>query len=86
MNIEDLTIAQARELTALFAGNCSNSIIGDFVIMRDASWIADTGRFHECLSRGTFGEIEPYTEDAIINASAIIDASEWNHELPKEQK
>lgn len=110
MNIEDLTIAQARELTALFAGNCSKpspfevgkkylirtvthidvgevvSIVGDFVIMRDASWIADTGRFHECLSRGTFGEIEPYTEDAIINASAIIDASEWNHELPKEQK
>jgi hypothetical protein len=110
MNIEDLTIKQAKELSKMFSGDsCKQSpfdigkkylirtvthidvgqvteIIGDFVRLKDASWIADTGRYHDCLSKGIFNEIEPYPSEVTINCSAIIDFSEWNHTLPTEQK
>jgi hypothetical protein len=61
-------------------------ITGDFVTLSDASWIADTGRYHDCLSHGIFKEVEPYPHDVFINASSLIDAVPWKHELPKEQK
>ena len=51
-----------------------------------ASWIADSGRFHNALKEGDFDEIEPFVNDIIVNRSAIIDATEWSHDLPTEQK
>jgi hypothetical protein len=54
--------------------------------LTQASWIADSGRFHDALKSGQFDEIEPFVEDIIINRSAIIDATIFNHDLPKVQK
>lgn len=55
------------------------------LILEDAAWIADTGRFSEALKNGTLNEIEPVGE-IIIGRGAVIDASKWNHPLPKDQK
>lgn len=57
-----------------------------FVTLKDASWIADTGRFHNCLKSGTFSEVEPYPDYVIVNTDALVDAAPWPHELPTEQK
>ena len=57
-----------------------------FLVLKNASWIADTGRFHNCLKDGIFDEIEPYVENVIVAKGAIVDATLWKHNLPKEQK
>jgi hypothetical protein len=60
-------------------------IVGDFLIFKDASWVADSGRFSECISKGTFNEIE-YVGPIIINKTAIVDAFPWENKVPKESK
>jgi len=60
------------------------------IVLDSAAWIADTGRFHDALANGidkqTSAEIEPFEREVIINRGALIDATEYKHKLPKEQK
>lgn len=58
------------------------------IILSSASWIADTGRYHDALKYGTdkLNEVEPYLDDVIINRSAVVDATIWRHSPPTEQK
>jgi len=58
------------------------------IVLTQASWIADTGRFHNALKDGPtkLNEVEPYTHDVILGRGALIDATEWPHGLPREQK
>lgn len=56
------------------------------LVLKNASWIADSGRFHDALKNGTFDEIEPFVNDVIVNRNSIIDATFFNHRLPEEQK
>lgn len=60
-------------------------IKGAFLVLEDASWIADSGRFHKAISEGVLDEVEP-VEDAIVNMESITDAFEWKHELPRKAK
>jgi hypothetical protein len=60
-------------------------IDGDFLILKDASWVADSGRFGECLSKGIFNEVE-YVGPMILNKTAIVDAFPWENKVPKETK
>jgi hypothetical protein len=55
--------------------------------MSDASWIADTGRFHDAIADGPdeLNEVEPMGH-IVIGRGAVVDAVIWDHELPKEQK
>jgi hypothetical protein len=52
----------------------------------DAAWIADTGRFAEALETGQFSEIEPYPGTCYVAVGAIVDLSEWPHQLPRETR
>ena len=58
------------------------------LVLKDASWIPDDGRFADALQTGDFNEVEPYPceENVIIGRGAIIDATIFNHPLPKAQK
>ena len=59
-----------------------------FVVLKDASWIGNTGRFHDALKDG-FGssaEIEPVPGLARVNIGSIVDFFEWNHDLPTKQQ
>ena len=60
-------------------------IIGDFLVFKDASWVADSGRFSDCLSKGSFNEVE-YVGPMLINMTAIVDAFPWENKVPKETK
>lgn len=51
------------------------------LVLEDASWVADTGRFHDALSNGTLNEIEPFTGDVIIGRGSIVDVCEWKHQV-----
>ena len=56
------------------------------ILLSDASWVADSGRFHNALRDGTLNEVEPFVNDVMINRNCIIDLTEWSHKLPIEQK
>ena len=60
-------------------------IQGDFLIFKDASWVADSGRFSDCVTKGTFNEVE-YVGPMMINKTAIVDAFPWENKVPKETK
>jgi len=62
------------------------AINGAFVTLKDASWIPDTGRYHDCLATGEFDEIEPYPNGVFVNTAATVDAAPWPHPLPREKK
>ena len=108
MNINELTIGEAKQLSDMF-GSCKPSpfkigekylirtvthiqtgmvkeIIGDFLVLDDAAWIADTGRFHDALKTGKLNEVEPFMGGCIVSQNAIIDAAVWKHDLPGDQK
>jgi len=57
------------------------------LVLEDAAWIADTGRFADALRDSKkFNEVEPFPEGkVIVGRGAIIDAVEIKL-LPREQK
>lgn len=61
------------------------AIKGDFLVLDEASWIADSGRFSDAIAKGTLNEIE-YVGKAIIGLNAIADAYEWSHKIPRDSK
>lgn len=60
-------------------------IVGQFLILRKAAWIADSGRFMQAIQDGALSEVEPVGE-AIVNLASITDAFPWKHPLPEKQK
>ena len=59
--------------------------VGKFLMLTDASWVADSGRFMQAIKEGKLGEVEP-VGIAFVNIDAITDFFPWKHKLPKEQK
>ena len=56
------------------------------LVIEDAAWIADTGRFTQALEKLDFGEVEMFPKGrVIIGRSAVIDASEIV-KIPTSQK
>jgi hypothetical protein len=52
------------------------AIHGELVVLKDAAWIPDTGRFNEALKdQSKFNEVEPYNDICVVNTSALIDAT-----------
>jgi uncharacterized protein CbrC (UPF0167 family) len=56
-----------------------------FLLLKNASWVADSGRFMQAIKNGTLNEVEP-VGDAVVNISTIVDAFPWSHALPLTQK
>jgi hypothetical protein len=69
-----------------FATGEVESIKGNFLVLKDASWIADTGRFRDAIMSGVLNEVEPVEVPMYLNINTITDAFDWQHELPREQK
>lgn len=69
-----------------FAVGEIRKIQGDFLVLKDAAWVADTGRFSDALKSGELNEVEPVDVPMGVNTRAIVDFFEWEHPLPREQK
>ena len=78
-----------RTVTMTLAGTLK-AIYKQELILENASWIADTGRFHNALKDGietlSSSEIEPFVTDVIIGRGAIIDCTVYSCKLPTKQK
>ena len=45
------------------------------LVLKDAAWIADTGRFSDALKSAEFNEVEPFPDgEVIIGRGSVIDA------------
>lgn len=57
------------------------------LVLTNAAWIADTGRFADAVASSEFSEVEPFPADrhVIVGRGAIIDAVEIDT-LPTKQK
>ncbi len=69
-----------------FATGRVKAIVGQFLVLEDAAWIADTGRFRDAIAKGILSEVEPVDVDMFVNINSITDAFVWSHKLPREQK
>jgi len=60
------------------------------LVLQNASWVADTGRFSNFIKDGTLSnsaEVEPFPDGlVIVGRGALIDATIWKHDLLKKQK
>lgn len=74
-----------RTVTLYYTGRVALVKAGE-VVLSDAAWIADTGRFHDALRDGTLSEVEPFIGPVSINRGSIIDVTAWTHPLPRTQK
>lgn len=71
-----------RTVTHYYTGRLA--WVGDQeLVLEEAAWIADTGRFNEALKNCELSEVEPYPGNAIIGRGAICDASLWEGPLPR---
>ena len=56
------------------------------IVIEDAAWIADTGRYADALRSAEFSEVEPYPDGmVIVGRGAVIDAVQIT-KLPRDQK
>ncbi len=60
-------------------------LVGNFLLLEDAAWIADSGRFMNAIKNGELSEVEP-VGSAMINVQTVTDMFPWKHKLPMEQK
>lgn len=57
------------------------------IVLSSAAWIPDTGRFYDALKSGQLNEVEPFPYGvASVGRGAVIDTSDWLHELPRTRK
>lgn len=61
------------------------AIVGGFLVLESAAWIADSGRFMQAIQDGVLNEVEP-CGDAVVNIASITDAFIWKHDLPVKQQ
>lgn len=111
MDIDKLTIGEARQIASLFqVGNKIDdhpweigknylirtvtmidagklvAVTSQELVLEDAAWIADTGRFANALEKLDFNEVEPFPAGrVIIGRGAVIDAVQIG-EVPRCQK
>ena len=69
-----------------FATGRVKEIIGKFLVLEDAAWIADTGRFRQAIMDGVLDEVEPVEVPMYLNTDTITDAFVWTNPLPRIQK
>jgi hypothetical protein len=56
------------------------------LVLQDAAWIADSGRWADALRTGEFAEVEPFPEGCVIvGRGAVVDACRLSTPLPRVQ-
>lgn len=75
-----------RTVTMIDVGRVT-AIGPDYIILEDASWIADTERFEQTLKTGACREVERFPVPwVLVGRGAIVDVAPWKHGLPLETK
>lgn len=74
-----------RTVTYHIVGKVVGVFNEDTLIMDDAAWVADSGRFMQALQTGILGEVEPVGL-CLVRWKSVTDSFPWKHALPLAQK
>lgn len=74
-----------RSVTHYYTGRLTD-IVGEWLVLDEASWIADTGRFHDFLKDGKCNEYESFISPVYVPMGSVIDITEWKFPLFKGQE
>ena len=74
-----------RTVTYHLVGEVVKSISSSILELKNASWVADSGRFMQAIRDGVLSEVEP-VGIAYLNINSVTDFFPWRHQLPKDQK
>lgn len=74
-----------RTVTYHYTGEVKDISCYPYVQLKNAAWIADSGRFSDALKSCEFGEVEPYPDDIWLNFETATDVTQIK-KLPLEQK
>jgi len=74
-----------RTVTHYYTGRIV-ALSADEIVLDDAAWVADTDRWSAALTTGTLSEVEPYPDPVSLARGAIVDVTEWRHDLPRTVK
>jgi hypothetical protein len=74
-----------RTVTHYYTGRMV-AVCAQELILEDAAWIADQGRYAASFEKGELCEVEPIKGPCIIGRGAVIDAVEWPNALPRTTK
>jgi hypothetical protein len=74
-----------RTVTHYYVGTVSDTR-GEFVVLADAAWVADTGRWNTFLTTGVASEVEPFPGEVAVSLGAIVDVCQWDHALLRDVK
>lgn len=74
-----------RTLTYHYVGKVSDDTKKE-IVLDQVSWIADSGRFGECIGNGTISESEFIGDNIRIMKGNIVDVIPWKHDLPTKSK
>lgn len=74
-----------RTVTFHFTGRVKE-VTPATVLLSDAAWIAESGRWADTLSKGDLREVEPYPGEVAVERGAIVDSCLWSHDLPRDQR
>lgn len=76
-----------RTITHHYTGRLVGIYDNELVLV-DAAWIADDGKFSEALCGSGFQEVEPYPDNCrvIISRASLLDVSMYPHPLPRAVK
>ena len=76
-----------RTVTYHYTGRLVGLTTRGDLVLQDAAWIADSGRWAQALETGRLGEVEPYPAGPVVIAvGAVVDVAEWRHDLPRETR
>lgn len=56
---------------------------GNFVILEDAAFVADTGNLTAAINEGTLSEFCSFNGPLRVNMNNIVDVFHWGHDLPR---
>ena len=71
-----------RSITHYYTGVVA-ALSKDEIVLIDAAWVADTGRFSAALESGTLEEVEPFHAPVSVGRGAVVDVTYWPHPLPR---
>jgi len=74
-----------RAVTYHCVGLVEKNLFGNFLKLKNASWVAESARFMNSIQDGELNEVEP-VGDMFLNMETVVDFCPWNHDLPTEQK
>lgn len=74
-----------RTVTMTLTGRVTGTS-ATWILLDDAAWIADTGRFADAIKTGDVAEVEPMGDHVRVARAAIVDVTPWTHPLPDVQR